>query len=157
VGHAPVEGVFLIALGDRNRSILITFPERADAVPPRRALDEPRSSSVYAPARRSSTPLVLGYGLLALGAAAAGSFAIFEVLGQNDYTAMRDSCARTHSCPQSNIDATHAKFVAAGVSLAVAAAAGGAGGILVFTSRPSSVTTANIELGPGAVRARFRF
>jgi hypothetical protein len=99
---------------------------------------------------------VLGYALLGLGVVAAGSFTVFEIIGQNEYTTLRDGCATTHSCSQSSIDTAKAHLLVAGASLAVAATTLVAGGIVVFTTKRTA-TAAIVELGPASIRASFRF
>jgi hypothetical protein len=155
-GLPPVEAHVLIALGEKNRALLVVFPGPRGGAPARpteatSAGSEPREPR----APTSSTPW-LGYGLLALGAAGAVSFGVFEVIGQNRYATLHDGCAKTHSCEESSIDAARSWFVAAGVSLAVAVVGLGVGGVVLFTSK-GSASGAAVEVGPAELRARVRF
>jgi hypothetical protein len=159
-GLRPVEDTVLIVAGEKNRPLLVTFASpqpSADegAATPRRVADPKDRVGPPAPEPGSSPP-VLGYALLGLGVVAAGSFSLFELVGQNEYATLRDGCAATHSCSQSGIDTAKAHLLMAGVSLAVAATALVAGGIVVFTSKRAT-SAASVEIGPASVGASVRF
>jgi hypothetical protein len=174
-GYAPAEEAVLIALGEKNRTLIVTLQRGAGAPPaaatsaaagpPSGTVDSgigtelPKTPVDKTPAEpHSSTPsgVVAGYGLLGVGAAAVASFTVFEILGQDEYSNLHNGCAQTHSCSQSSVDSAQSKFVGAGISLGMAAAAVGAGGILLLTTRrPTKGVT--VEIGPGTLRARLTF
>jgi hypothetical protein len=71
---------------------------------------------------RSSVPLYIVGGV---GVAALASFTYFELRGQSDYRSLRDGCARTHACAQSDVDSARTELVVGAISLATAVVAAG--------------------------------
>jgi hypothetical protein len=71
---------------------------------------------------RSSVPLYIVGGV---GVAALASFTYFELHGQSDYRGLRDGCARTHACAQSDVDSARTELVVGAISLGTAVVAAG--------------------------------
>jgi hypothetical protein len=133
----------LVAIGEKNRVLAVEIPDPPGAVPSAsRPEAESRPGSV-ASVRPPTLAFVLGgVSLLALG-----SFAFFELRGQADYRQLRDSCAPTHSCLESDVDDVRTKFVAAGLSLGAGVLALAAATWLTLSTRSGAT--------PRAVGATF--
>lgn len=91
-GEAREENV-VVAQGEKNRVLLVTFPEIARAGEP--PLTKPRTPIV---------PPAVAYGVGALGVVALGAFAVFEVKAHNGYSDLDNGCAKTRSCSPSELD-----------------------------------------------------
>jgi hypothetical protein len=152
-GLPPVDGTVLIAAGEKNRAMLVAFARPHAPADGEEAAARP---AIAPPVQTASSVPVLGYALLGLGLVAAGSFTVFEVLGQNEYANLRDGCATMHSCSESAIDTSKTHLLVAGASLAVAAIALSAGGIIVLTSKRAT-TVATVGIGPGTAGATLHF
>lgn len=114
--------------GERNRSIQVQFVESArPAPPPPRPAGEPAAKVETRP-----IPLV-SYVLAATAGVALGSFSYFALRGRSQQADLEQRCAP--NCPLDEARAMRAKFLAADVSLAVAAASLG-GATYFYVTRP---------------------
>jgi hypothetical protein len=128
-GSAPVEQQIIIREGDLHRTLSATFPLAAAPAP---ALPPPAVSAEPV-AERGGRSLALPIALMGIGAAGLAVASYFWASGLSDHSTLGSTCAATHSCSQSAVDAGQAKLIAGDVSggLGVVAAAVGLG-ILVF-------------------------
>jgi len=128
-GSPSIEENIVIYERQKGRALVAKFHAAHPESSPQGA-SAPESSA--APARHPSAPIaayvVGGVGLVALGSAA-----FFGLRGRADYSNLDDTCGRTRSCPQSDIDAVKTKFTIADISLGVGIAAIGVAAVLYFT------------------------
>jgi hypothetical protein len=104
----------LVAIGEKNRVLAVEL--QGSSVP---SAPAPETSVTGPPSSAPRRPPTLAFVAGGVSLLAFGSFAYFELRGQHDYRQLRDGCAGTHSCAQSDVDDVRTKFVAAGISLAV--------------------------------------
>jgi hypothetical protein len=98
-----------------------------------------------------------------IGIAALGSFTYFELRGQSDYRALRDGCARTRTCAQSDVDAARTELVVGVISLGTAVLAAGVFSWLLLrgeTPRNTAIAPTPIDVravhGGGVLEYRGR-
>jgi hypothetical protein len=122
-GIDPVEERVLLAAGERNRTINITFalpnlhpPAVAGSLPPSPIAPATASEPSAEPPRRRGLP-VLTFVLGGVGVAAFGVFAYFGIRGAADADHLRSTCVP--ACQPSDVDAVHTKLVIADVALGV--------------------------------------
>jgi hypothetical protein len=129
-GSAWVEQQIVIREGDRHRNLSVTFAPAATSV---RVEAPPPSPAPHEQVTDGGRSLVLPIVLLGVGAAGLAVASYFWLSGLSDHSSLGSSCAPTHSCAQSDVDAGQGKLVAGDVAggLGVVAAAIGAG-ILLF-------------------------
>jgi hypothetical protein len=150
---ATVEQTLVVVESEKNRIVTVTFdvPLRddgtADATPVSQVPLAGSPSPSPSPAPESSRSLAPAFVAAGVGVIALGAFTYFEIVGQSDYARLHDGCGRTRSCSDSEVDSLRRKFVGAGISLGVAALAGGIAAWL-FVSRPSEAAPA-----PASARA----
>jgi len=145
-GSAPIEQDFVIREAEKNRPILVTFPEAGSPVPPPDVVRDDRP-------RRPVPPLV--YVLTGVGVASLGVFIALDVNGQSRY----DAC-EGHGCPASLSAERAATFAMAGLGLVSLGAA-----TWLFLARPTEPprTTAALSFdvtglrGGGLLRALATF
>jgi len=135
-GQTPIDQTVLIREGEQRRSISVRFPPPGapgasataanppDAAPP----ESPRPPS---PSRVPVAAITVG----AVGLVALGSFAFFGITGKNDLANLHATCGVTHTCAQSDVDATRTRLIVADVSLGVSVVAIGVATVLFFTQR----------------------
>ena len=114
-GEAREDDV-VVAQGEKNRVLLVTFPEVAPDEPP--IADVAPRKALVAPA--------LAYGVGAIGVVALGAFALFEVKAHNGYADLENGCSKSRSCSPSDLDAVRrdgtVAVVAGGLGVAALAA-----------------------------------
>jgi hypothetical protein len=137
---------FMVALGEKARVLELRFdaPKAAEPKRPEQQSKEPPATSEASDQtgkRNVMLPIVLsGVGIIALGA-----FAYFEVVGHQGYSELENGCFRTKTCTPALEDPVKAQFLAAYVSVGIAAAAIGAAALIFFTSGSSSAATKAIS------------
>jgi hypothetical protein len=129
-----------VAAGE-SRRLTVTFPVALRADGTAEPLPVAEGGAAAKPVPRSGPP-ALAWVAGAVGLAALGSFTIFEILGQNAYTNLKNDCAAAHACAQADVDAAQTKFIVAGVSLGVAAVAAGAAAWLFLAPGDTPKTSA---------------
>jgi hypothetical protein len=128
-GSAPIDQQIVVREGDRHRSVSATFPTPA---PPEAASPLPTSVAQEQPAEGGRS-LVLPIALMGVGAAGVAVASYFWLSGLSDHSTLGSSCAPTHSCSQSDVDAGQAKLLAGDVAGGLGILAAGIGaGILLF-------------------------
>jgi hypothetical protein len=147
---AVVEQSLAIVEGEKGRYVAVTFdvPLEVDgqaALAPRPTTTAPATTApaTTTPHDHRTSPSLYVAG--AVGLLGLASFTYFELRGQSDYRELRDGCARTRSCAQSEVDTARSELVVAVISLGVTAVAAG-----VFTwlllrddgARPATAATA---------------
>jgi hypothetical protein len=132
-GNKPLEREVLIREGEQRRSISVQLsaPEHDKSLPP-----------PAAPRKTPTAAFVVG----GLGIVALGSFAAFGILGKKEAANLRDTCGVTHSCSESDVNATRAKLIIADVSLGTSVLALGIATYL-FLSNSSTKSTSALQVG----------
>lgn len=125
----------LVAQGEKGRIIEIRFDHEV-------AHEGPPVSKPTPQAAPEAPSNVVPITLAAVGAAAVVSFVVFEALGQSGYSNLKDTCAKTTGCGDSDIDPVKTQFTIAGVSLIIAGVALAAAGVVYFTRKSSASPTA---------------
>jgi len=116
--YDPVEQSIIVAVGIQNRPIEIAFeqaPGSASAV-----VDDP------------GLP-VAGIVLASVGVAAVGVFAGLAIVGTNEVDELRDSCGRTGSCLEDDVDAAKTTLIVGDIFLATGVVAAGVGTALILS------------------------
>jgi hypothetical protein len=149
-GSVPVEQQIVVRESERHRMVSVSFVPAPPAAPAGGPLSGTEAGAQPQGSRRS---LVLPIALLGGGAVALGVASYFWASGLSDRSDMASSCAITHNCSQSRIDASKNKLVAGdviGITDIVAAAIGA--GIFVFggSSAPRDTPVAVEPLAGGA-------
>lgn len=129
---APIEERVLVREGEPTR--LLTVKVAGGGAP----AESP-------PARPVPWPTFVLGGVALLGA---GSFALFASGAKSDLSELRETCGRTQSCAQADVDAVDRDLLIANVSLGVGVVAL-AGAVWFFLQRPE-------VQGPTSTRARLR-
>jgi hypothetical protein len=133
-GFAAYSEHLLIAEGEHGRNVPVTL---------RRAV-----TAAHASHRMSAwIPWTVGF----VGLAALGGFAAAEIVGQNDYTALRSLCGSTRTCTSAQAAPARTDFIIAAVTLGVGVLALGSATIL-FIVRAHDDHADTIALG---VRGTF--
>jgi len=162
-GASPVEEEVLIAEGDRQRSLLVTFrvPLQSDgsAEPEASALPAPDASDTRSP---STAPIWIAAGVGAIGLA---TFTFLHLSAWGDYHELEETCGPT-GCDPEEVDAVRTKLIVADVSLGVGVTAIGVGVVLALlrfrssSDRPTAngfgaFATASPRGASGLVRGTF--
>jgi hypothetical protein len=103
---ATIEEAFLVREGERNKVIRLRVPAPTLGPPP----PPPAAAHTSSP-----LPWVVG----GAGVALAGAGAIFWGIGLNDRSTLSSTCASSHTCAQSDVEASHTKLVIGDVLLGV--------------------------------------
>ncbi|WP_394847183.1 hypothetical protein LZC95_06905 [Pendulispora brunnea] len=126
----PIEENIVIYERQKGRALVAKF---------RAAEPEPPPQPAPVVVLRKPSPPIAAYVVGGAGLIALGSAAFFGLRGRADYSKLDDSCGRTHSCPQSDIDAVKTKFTISDISLGIGIAAIGVAAVLYFTHPKETV------------------
>ncbi|MGC4088131.1 MAG: hypothetical protein QM756_09570 [Polyangiaceae bacterium] len=145
LGSAVREVRAVVREGEKNRSIRIQFDEQAH-VESARGLVAPEPAELSA-----GRPIpALSYVLAATGVVALGSFTYFALRGHSQQSDLEQRCAP--NCPVDDARSMAAKYLAADVSLAVAAVSLG-GATYFYVTRPPApdraAATRTLPIGDG--------
>jgi len=135
---AVAEQRVLVASGEKARVIELKFDVALEEdgtahVAPATAKPPPEETPPPAHASTNVAPYVLG----GIGAVSLLVFGYFEASGHSGYSDLENSCGRTQSCTDAQLDPVKGKFVGAGVSLAIGLVAIGAAVITYVVGKPS--------------------
>ena len=124
---APVERQVVVRVGEKNR--VITVDLQASSKDGAEDPDKPTEPGQGTSGKRVASYVLGGIGVLALG-----GFAFLGATGKADLAGLRDTCGRTQSCAEADVDAVKTKLLLADVSLGVGIASLGVATALFFTS-----------------------
>jgi hypothetical protein len=146
-GYRPRDMDVVIARGEKARVIKVVLesidnPDRPPPAPP-----PPSSGGVGA------GPWVF----LGVGAAGLITFAALEGVAQSEYSKLKSGCGATHSCTDSDVAPTRAKFIGAGVALGIGSAATAASIIWFAVGAATHHSSVAIGVGPTSVGVRASF
>lgn len=116
------------------------------------------ASSSASEAKQSSSEIPTAtYVLGGVGVAALGAFAIFQIVGRNEYSDL-ESCKP--NCRTADVDSARQKFVFSAVSLGISVVTLAAAAYLYFTNKPDGATstpksTTGLRLAPGGAALAF--
>lgn len=136
-GSETVEERIVVAEGEKNRKLALTFPSERPAPP----VGPPPPSASVAPA--GNNPRVLPLVLAGVGTVALGGFAYFGITGKNDYGALERTCAP--ACTDRQVDAVHGKLLIADIALVVSAVSY-ASAVVLWLTAPSSTRSSSAKL-----------
>ncbi len=116
-GHDPIEKKLIVAQGEKNRAITVTFA--GGGLEPATEPDgEGGAAEVDAGETLKKTPnRTLAYVLGGVGVLGIGGFALFGSAGKSQEADLRDSCAP--NCADSKVDEVKTKYLFADISLGV--------------------------------------
>jgi hypothetical protein len=117
-GAHPVEQSLLVREGEKNRMVAVAFTPRE---PVRDENAEAANRVAAATVNRSHNPPAATYVLGGIALAGLGGFVGFGLSGLSDESRLKSSCSNT--CPQSQVDQLHHKYLAADISLGIGVAA----------------------------------
>jgi hypothetical protein len=126
--YAPVEQRVMVRAGERNRLVIGVFEGRP---PPPPVATSPRADVRASRAQPSPWTWVAG----GVGVAALGSFTFFGISGLQTRSDLQGTCAP--GCPDSDVSSVKTRFVAADISLGVAAVSLGIA-VLLYVTRPTA-------------------
>jgi hypothetical protein len=143
----PIEQQILLVPGEKNRVVSVTFGELESAP------ETFEAKPAVAPTRDAPTALLthrpiptVGYVLGGVAVVGAATFAGLALWGQDQRNSLESSCRPV--CAASRVNGVHTKFVAADVSLGVAAAAAVAAGIVYFARPAEPLPSAQVGQKP---------
>jgi hypothetical protein len=153
-------GVFeeqiLLIEGQKDRLFEATFHDAPVAAPP---LPPPPPPAPHASGNRFIVPGILG----GVGVVGLGLSTVFELVGQSEYSTMKNGCAKVSNCGQSEVDASKLKLdVLAPVTFGVGAASIVTGAVLLLVRHDPSPAPAAWQIdvtpvaGGGHAVLRFR-
>jgi hypothetical protein len=156
--YAPIDEPVIIAAGEKNRLLSVTFAPPAAAAPngPKASPRSAESPTPPAPPNettRSLGPSPMAWVFAGVSVAALASFGYFGATGKSDLDQLRDSCGG--HCPDADVDRAWGRLVIADVSLGVAVVAAGLSTWLFLTPRRETVTGAAIAPLPGGAVVRW--
>jgi hypothetical protein len=125
-GSGPVEQQIVVREAERHRILSVSFVPVSAAAKPAQP-KEAETAAAHGPS------LVVPIALVVAGGAGLAVASYFWLAGLGEHSRMASSCAPTHTCPDSEIDAARGKLLAGDVvgGGAIVAAAVGVG-LLVF-------------------------
>jgi hypothetical protein len=133
---AVAEQTLLFKVGEKGRLIELHV---AKSTPKDVVVEKDVAKDVAkTPASDSGRSVALPIGLASVGVLALGAFTYFEINGHSNYRSLERSCFATKTCTTEQIDNVKNQFVAAGVTVGIAAAAFVAAAIVYFASSGSS-------------------
>jgi hypothetical protein len=143
-----VESKVLVSEGEKNRTILAEKkPRPAPSAPP----SAPASAPAAPPgeALKAPAPSVLPWVFLGVGALSAGAFGGLQLWARSQRSDLEDSCGKTRSCTDAQVDPVRTKVLGSGVALGVSVISlGVAGALWIWSpSRNQSVGAAPLPGG----------
>jgi hypothetical protein len=147
-GSAPVEQTLVVREAEQHRIVSMTFRvEQSTAHGGDHSALEPRPPAPV-PERSGSPSLVAPIAVLGGGAVMLGIASYFWASGNSDHAALQSSCAPTHTCSESAVEAAHGRLVLGdvlGVSGALVAALGV--GWLLYDLGHSHAASVTVDVG----------
>jgi hypothetical protein len=144
-GAKPIDERVVIRTGEKNRVITVTFTPADAGGPPATVPETPTSGG--------GGVSFLPWALIGVGAVGLGLFTYFGLKGKGEIDDLKNTCGKTSSCAQSDVDDAKGKLVVADVSGALGLVAAGVGVYLLVTQKPApaTVTTGSeLEVAPVA-------
>ncbi len=136
--HEPASESVVVRETEKNRLVTITLKSKV-VIPPPPAPPPPPAADTSG---RSPVPWILIGG----GGALVASGIVFWAVGSGQRGDLRDGCAKTSSCSQSDVDGARAKLVVGDVLVGLGVLVAAAGVYVAITS--SGKASAGIRLAP---------
>lgn len=131
IGKDSVEREVLVAIGEKNKAVLLQFETTAPDQPKQPPQSDTASQNGGS---RSVGPYILAGG----GVASLVVFGVFQAMGRSQFDTLESGCGKTKSCAADDVSSVRTKFIVSGVALTIGAAAIlGAVGWYIFDT-PSS-------------------
>jgi hypothetical protein len=152
-GTRSAERKVLVAAGQKNRSIVVSFPAPAPAARPvasssgQPSLDSPSSAASPVPW------LIAGAGVVAIGAGA-----WVGLKAKSDLDSLESApCAKTRTCSEAEVDSVQRRFWIADLAMGVGVISLGVGTWWLLSKPEPRAGSARLELGPRSARVVAEF
>jgi hypothetical protein len=130
-GAKPLEERLVIKTGEKNRVVNVSFGGETAPVP----------TPTPTPTQDAGGGAgFLPYALIGVGVVGLGMFTFFGLKGKGEIDDLKNSCGKTSSCAQSDVDDAKGKLIVADVSGALGLVAAGVGVYLLVTAKPAPVS-----------------
>lgn len=152
-----IEQRILVVSREKDRVITLRFdtPLTADGDRVEARSDAPRPPPPATESTPASPNTTVPVVLAGVGGAGLLAFAVLELIGQSEYSALENGCLKTKGkCSDSEIDPVRQKFVFAGVALGISVVALASAAVVYFATRSPSAATpkkSSVSLERGAI------
>jgi len=149
-GYKPLDLDVVIARGEKSRVVKVVLEGIHEAP------QKPETPRTHPPASGGG-PGAGPWVFLGIGAAGLITFAALEGVAQSEYSKLKSGCGATHSCKDSDVAPTRAKFIGAGVALGIGSAATAASVIWFVVGATTRNSKVALGVGPTTVGVRASF